>query len=224
MSIPCPLAQVFEGPLSLYATCLLSVLQAVTLSPRSSCLAKFKTKSPQYSLCSLLVLWGFCMSCGAHFSFSSVADYNVTSQGLIFVTESCIILPMSYISRHLFFILRIFRDVSFIGLMVLSTFYMMTLLCRHKKKSQHLHSTSLSPKASPEQRATRTILLLVSFFVLMSCLDCIISAPDLCTAGTQSATVFRWWSLIAMAPPALCCSFVLKTELLTFWNPWNSRA
>ncbi|KAL6076728.1 hypothetical protein STEG23_017609, partial [Scotinomys teguina] len=45
----------------------------------------------------------------------------------------------------------------------------------HKKQSQHLHSTSLSPKASPEERATRTILLLMSFFVLMSILDSIIS-------------------------------------------------
>ncbi|KAL6076726.1 hypothetical protein STEG23_017607 [Scotinomys teguina] len=52
-------------------------------------------------------------------------------------------------------------------------------LYRHKKQSQHLHSTSLSPKASPEERATRTILLLVSFFVVMYCLDYIISASRL---------------------------------------------
>ncbi|ERE66684.1 vomeronasal type-1 receptor [Cricetulus griseus] len=52
---------------------------------------------------------------------------------------------------------------------------MLILLCRHKKQSQHLHSTSLSPKAPPEQRATRSILLLVGFFVLMSILDSIIS-------------------------------------------------
>ncbi|XP_052030261.1 vomeronasal type-1 receptor 90-like [Apodemus sylvaticus] len=165
--------------LSLCATCLLSVLQAITLSPRNSCLAKFKYKSPQHSLCSLLVLWAFYMSCGAHFSFSTVADYNFSSLGLIFVTESCIILPMGYITRHLFSILRIFRDVSFIGLMVLSSGYMVALLCRHRKQAQHLHSTSLSPTASPEQRATRTILLLMSFFVLMYCLDCIISASRL---------------------------------------------
>ncbi|MBZ3884341.1 Vomeronasal type-1 receptor 90 [Sciurus carolinensis] len=31
---------------SIYATCLVSVCQAITLSPRSSCLAKFKHKSP----------------------------------------------------------------------------------------------------------------------------------------------------------------------------------
>ncbi|XP_032760970.1 vomeronasal type-1 receptor 90 [Rattus rattus] len=169
--------------LSLCATCLLSIFQAITLSPRSSCLAKFKYKSPQHSLCSLLVLWAFYMSCGTHFSFTIVADYNFSSRSLIFVTESCIILPMDYITRHLFFILGIFRDVSFIGLMALSSGYMVALLCRHRKQAQHLHSASLSPKASPEQRATRTILLLMSFFVLMYCLDCTISASRLMHNG-----------------------------------------
>jgi vomeronasal1 receptor len=94
------------------------------------------------------------MSCGAYVSFSIVADYNFSSHGLIFVTESCIILPVGYIIRHLFFILRIIRDVSFIGLMALSSGYMLVFLGKHRKQAQHLHSTSLSSKASPEQRVT----------------------------------------------------------------------
>ncbi|XP_012969626.1 vomeronasal type-1 receptor 90-like [Mesocricetus auratus] len=163
--------------LSLCATCLMSVLQAVTLSPRSSYLTKFKHKPPQHSLCSLLVLWAFYMSCGAHFSFSSVADYNVTSHWLIFVTESCIILPMSSISRRLSSILRLFWDVPSVGLMVLSSWSMLTLLCRHRSSPSIF--TALSPKASPEQRAAQTILLLLSFFVAMYCLDCIISSSRL---------------------------------------------
>ncbi|VTJ90142.1 Hypothetical predicted protein, partial [Marmota monax] len=58
-------------------------------------------------------------------------------------------------------------DIILIGLMVLSSGYMVTLLCRHKRQCQHLHSTSLSPKSSPEQKATRTILLLLAFFSLI---------------------------------------------------------
>uniref|UniRef100_A0A8D2DEB5 Vomeronasal type-1 receptor n=1 Tax=Sciurus vulgaris TaxID=55149 RepID=A0A8D2DEB5_SCIVU len=136
---------------SMCATCLLSVLQAITLSPRSSCLAKIKHKSPPESLSSLVFL-------------------------LIFLSESCTILPMSYLLRHVFSILGVLRDVSLLGLMVLSSGYMVTLLCRHRRNCQRLHSTSLSPKASPEQRATGTILLLMGFFVLMYCLDCIVSS------------------------------------------------
>ncbi|KAH0517495.1 Vomeronasal type-1 receptor 46 [Microtus ochrogaster] len=66
------------------------------------------------------------------------------------------------------------REAFLISLMVLSSGYMLTLLCRHKMLSQHLHSTSLSPKASPELRATRTILLLMSFFVVFYILDIVI--------------------------------------------------
>uniref|UniRef100_A0A8C6ET95 Vomeronasal type-1 receptor n=1 Tax=Marmota marmota marmota TaxID=9994 RepID=A0A8C6ET95_MARMA len=159
--------------LSISATCLLSVLQALTLSPRSSPLAKFKPKAPQDSMRSLLFLWVFYMSFSAHFSISAVDNSTGTSQGLIFLSDSCTILPMSYFLRHLFTVLGALRDVFLIGLMALSSGYMVTLLHR---QCHHIHGTSLSPKASPEQRATRTILVLLGFFVLMSCLDCVISS------------------------------------------------
>uniref|UniRef100_A0A8C9QBB6 Vomeronasal type-1 receptor n=1 Tax=Spermophilus dauricus TaxID=99837 RepID=A0A8C9QBB6_SPEDA len=159
--------------LSISATCLLSVLQAITLSP---CLAKFKPKSPQDSLRSLMFLWVFYMSFSAHFSISAVDNSTVTSQGLIFLSDSCTILPMSYFLRHLFTILGALRDFFLIGLIALSSGYMVTLLHRHKRQCQHLHGTSLSPKASREQMSTRAILVLMGFFVLMYCLDCIISS------------------------------------------------
>nr|XP_026237374.1 vomeronasal type-1 receptor 90-like [Urocitellus parryii] len=113
--------------LSISATCLLSVLQALTLSPRSFPLAKFKPKSPQ---------------------------------NIIGATSSDIYLQT-----------WVFWDVLLIGLMALSSGYMVALLCRHKRQCQHLHSTSLSPRASSEQRATGTILVLLGFFMLMYSLD-----------------------------------------------------
>jgi vomeronasal1 receptor len=60
--------------------------------------------------------------------------------------------------------------------MSLSSGYMVTVLCRHRRRSRHLHSTSLSAKASPELRATRTILLLLGFFMVRSIMDYVISA------------------------------------------------
>ncbi|XP_046314098.1 vomeronasal type-1 receptor 90-like [Marmota monax] len=159
---------------SICATCLLSVLQAIILSPRSSCLAKFKHKSPQQTLCVLVFLGSRHLS--AHFSLSSTAIPNVTSHGHVFITQSCTILPMSYFIRHLFSVLGVFRDVFLIGPMALSSSYMLALLCKHQRHFQHLQSTSLSPKASPVQRATWTVLLLMSFFVLMYCLDSIFSS------------------------------------------------
>ncbi|XP_062056310.1 vomeronasal type-1 receptor 90-like [Lepus europaeus] len=167
--------QVMRG-LSLGTTCLLSVLQAITLSPRSSCLAKFKRTASHHNMCGFLFLWVFNLSISAHLLISTVATKNQTSNSLMFVTKSCSLWTLSHVLRHTFHILGIVRDVSLVGLMALSSGYMVTLLCRHKRQSQHLHSTSLSARASPEHRATRTILLLMSIFVLLYLLDCMVSS------------------------------------------------
>ncbi|XP_046283472.1 vomeronasal type-1 receptor 90-like, partial [Marmota monax] len=102
--------------LSVSTTCQLSVLQATTLSPRSS------STCPHSRVCG--ILW----------------------------------------------------DIFLLGLMALSSGYMVALLWRHKRQCQHLHTTSRIPQASPEQRATRTILLLMGSFVVMYYLDCVISS------------------------------------------------
>ncbi|NP_001160942.1 vomeronasal 1 receptor cavPorV1R614 [Cavia porcellus] len=160
--------------ISICTTCLLSVLQAITLSPRTSCLAKFKQKSLHQVLCCFLFLWVLNMLISSRFLISTVASSNVTSHGLMFLTKSCSLWSISSFLKYMFFSLMVFHYMSWIGLMVLSSGYMVILLRRHKRQSQHLHSTSLSSKASPEERATRTILLLMSFFIIMYCLDYVI--------------------------------------------------
>nr|XP_048272427.1 vomeronasal type-1 receptor 48-like [Myodes glareolus] len=162
----------FLRGLSVCATCLLSVFQVITLSPRNSCLAKFKRKlSPCHNLWSLFALCSVYSSISTNLFMSMVKTPNVTSDHLLYVSESCSLVhffsPMKYVMPTLF----IFREVFVMGIMVLSSGYMLFLLCKHKKQVQHLHSYSLSSKASPEQRASRTILLLLCFFVLMCILD-----------------------------------------------------
>ncbi|XP_028711671.1 vomeronasal type-1 receptor 44-like [Peromyscus leucopus] len=164
----------FLRGLSLCATCLLSVLWAITLSSRSSCLVKFKHKSPYHISCVLIVLCIIYMFFSSHLLISITATPNLTSGHFMYVTQSCSLLPMSYFRRSTFSTLLAFREAFLISLMGLSSGYMVVLLCRHKRQSQHLHSTSLSPKASPEQRATWTILLLMSFFVIFYILDSVI--------------------------------------------------
>ncbi|XP_034368119.1 LOW QUALITY PROTEIN: vomeronasal type-1 receptor 51-like [Arvicanthis niloticus] len=159
--------------LSLCTTSLLSVLQAIILSPRSSCLAKFKHKSPHHISCAILLLSVLYMLISSHLLLSIIATPNLTTNDFIYVTLSCSILPLSYLMQSMFSTLLAIRDVFLISLMVLSTWYMVALLCRHRKHAQHLQGTSLSPKTSPEQRATQTILMLMSFFVLMSIFDSI---------------------------------------------------
>ncbi|XP_004648659.1 vomeronasal type-1 receptor 90-like [Octodon degus] len=159
--------------LSICTTCLLSVLQAITLSPRNVCLAKFKYKSSHHYPYYLGILWVLNMILNTRFLISICATPNVTSYNLMFVTESCSQWPMSYLFRYIFFSLVNIQDISFIGLMALSSGYMVNLLYRHKRQFQHRHSTRSSPKASPEEKATQSILMLMVFFMLMYFLDCV---------------------------------------------------
>ncbi|KAG3255503.1 vomeronasal type-1 receptor 90-like, partial [Ictidomys tridecemlineatus] len=76
----------------------------------------------------------------------------------------------------LFHSLGIHWDIFLLGLMALSSGYMVALLWRHKRQCQHLHSTSRIPQASPKQRATSTILLFMGSFVVIYFVDCMISS------------------------------------------------
>ncbi|XP_004648782.1 vomeronasal type-1 receptor 90-like, partial [Octodon degus] len=152
--------------LSLCTTCLLSVLQAIMLSPTNSYLTKFKQKSTHHYPYCLIFLWAFNVLLNGRFLVSIGATPNVTSQSLMFVTQSCSQWPINYLFRHIFFLLVNIQDISFICMMALSSGYMVSLLCRHKRQFQHLHSTRLSLRTSPEERATQTILLLMGFFMI----------------------------------------------------------
>ncbi|EDK99274.1 vomeronasal type-1 receptor 46 [Mus musculus] len=163
---------VLRGP-TLCATCLLNVLWTITLSPRNSCLTKFKHKSPHHISGAFLFLCVLYMSLSSEL-LSITASLNLTSENFLYVSQSCSILPMSYSIKSMFSTKMAIREAFLIGLMVLSSGYMVALLWSHKKQAQHLHSNSLSLKASPEQRATRTIMLLMSFFVVFYILDSVI--------------------------------------------------
>lgn len=154
---------------------MLSVLQAIILSPRSSCLAKLKHKSPHHISCAIIFLSVLYMLISSHILLSITATPNLTMNDFLYVSQSCSLLPLSYLVQSMYSTLLALREVFLISLMVLSTLYMVVLLCRHRKQAQHLQGTSLSFKASAQQRATQTILMLMTFFVLMSILDSIVS-------------------------------------------------
>lgn len=58
----------------------------------------------------------------------TVATPNETKASFLFVTDHYSVLPMSYMHRSLFFTLMTLKDVTFIGLMVLSSGYMVIIL------------------------------------------------------------------------------------------------
>uniref|UniRef100_A0A8C8YEJ1 Vomeronasal type-1 receptor n=1 Tax=Prolemur simus TaxID=1328070 RepID=A0A8C8YEJ1_PROSS len=141
-----PLSRVMRG-LSICTACLLSM---------------FKNKSTNDIFYIFFFLWFLNLSFSSNLIIYAVSSSNGTQTNLVILTQYCSLSPVSYIIRGLTVTLSVSRDVSFVGIMLLSSAYMVILL--------------LSPRACPEKRATHTVLLLVTFSVVMYWVDLIISS------------------------------------------------
>ncbi|XP_009197908.3 vomeronasal type-1 receptor 90-like [Papio anubis] len=156
--------------LSICNTSFLSMLQTITISPNTSWLVRFKHKITKHNILGLLFFWSLNLSFNSDMIIYIVGFSNMT-QLILNVSKYCSLSPMNVIIRRLLVTLSLSGDVFLVGIMLLSSAYIVILLSRHQRRSQHLHSTSFLLRTSPGERATKTILLLVSFFVAMYSLD-----------------------------------------------------
>nr|AEF00048.1 vomeronasal type 1 receptor C28 [Mus musculus musculus]AEF00049.1 vomeronasal type 1 receptor C28 [Mus musculus musculus]AEF00069.1 vomeronasal type 1 receptor C28 [Mus musculus musculus]AEF00070.1 vomeronasal type 1 receptor C28 [Mus musculus musculus] len=160
--------------LSICITCLLSVFQAVTISPNTSLFAKFKQKLKKYMMYAFFYLWSFNVLFSSRWFFYVAGFTNMSETHQMKVSKSCFLYPVNHIIRGLMLTVAMSRDVFLVGVMMTTSTYMVIILCRHQRQCKHLHSIS-HLRASPEKRATQIILLLVVFFVVMYWVDFIIS-------------------------------------------------
>ena len=167
------ISRVMRG-LSICTTCLLSVFQAVTISPNTSLMAKFKQKLKKYMACVFLCIWSFNLAFSTNRLFYVGGFTNVSETNQMQVTKSCSLLPMNIIIRGLIFTISTSRDVFLVGVMLTTSVYMVITMFRYHRQCKYLYSIS-HLRESPEKRATQTIVLLVSFFVVMYWVDFIIS-------------------------------------------------
>ncbi|XP_005076167.1 vomeronasal type-1 receptor 90-like [Mesocricetus auratus] len=168
------ISRVMRG-LSICLTCLLSVFQAVTISPSTSLLAKFKLTIRKYMTYAVFYIWSFNLSFSSILIFHVGAFTNASETNQMKVTRSCSLFPMNYITRVLILTVTTSRDVFLVVVMVTTSAYMVMILFRHHRQCKHLHSLN-HLRVSPEKRATQTILLLVVVFVIMYWVDFIISS------------------------------------------------
>ncbi|KAF7474459.1 vomeronasal type-1 receptor 94-like [Marmota monax] len=165
--------------LSLGTTCVLNVLQALTISPSGSSLANFKVKSANPIPGPYLFLWVLTVAITSNQLLFTVATTNATQPGL-FINSHCSFLPRY---SGIFLLLVTLRDIFFVGLMAVSSGYMATtLLQRHQQCCLSLHGSRLSAQTSPKHRATHSILQLLGCFTALYCAD---SAFSLLISGMR---------------------------------------
>ncbi|KAF5917060.1 hypothetical protein HPG69_013984 [Diceros bicornis minor] len=143
---------------SIGTTCLLSVFQAIMISPRNSKWAELKVKALKCIVPSIFFCWILQMLVNVIYpTFMSWNNKNITNRKTF---RHCSAARHDKTRDSLYAALLSFPDVFCLLLMVWASVSMVLTLHRHKQRVQHIHRTNISSRSSPESRATQTILLL----------------------------------------------------------------
>ncbi|XP_045387768.1 vomeronasal type-1 receptor 2 [Lemur catta] len=150
---------------SIGTTCLLSVFQLITIHPMNSRWAEIKVKASKYIGLSSILCWTLHILVNIIFPIytsGKLSNKNITKRKDLGYCSP----PLhDKVVNSVYSALTSFHDVLCLGLMLWSSSSMIFILHRHKQRIQHIHRNNLSPRSSPETRATQSILVLVSTFV-----------------------------------------------------------
>nr|AFO66697.1 vomeronasal 1 receptor VN1R-Mmur033 [Microcebus bongolavensis]APX52367.1 vomeronasal 1 receptor VN1R-Mmur033 [Microcebus ravelobensis] len=158
---------------SISTTCLLSVFQVITISPRNSRWGELKEKAPRYTGFAIFLCWVPYMLVNIIFLMYITGKWSSTNSTMKKDLGYCSGVKQNKIILSLHAALLSIPDMFCVGLMLCASNSMVCILFRHKQQVQHIHKNDLSPRSSPESRATHSILVLVSMFVSSYMLSCI---------------------------------------------------
>ncbi|XP_048205253.1 putative vomeronasal receptor-like protein 4 [Perognathus longimembris pacificus] len=163
--------------LSICTTCLLTLVQAITISPRDSVWRNLKLQSAKHMLSSLLFFWilNSLISMNLLYHIKNISSMN-TSQ----ITQNdsyCYFLPGNLIMRWIFLALMVLRDAVFQGIMAVASGYMVFILHQHHQHVLYLQVSKFAYKTPPEMKAAHNVLLLMLCFLFFYWTECVLSLP-----------------------------------------------
>ncbi|XP_004644788.2 vomeronasal type-1 receptor 2-like [Octodon degus] len=172
--------QMIGKGVSFSTTCLLSVFQAITISPRSSKWAKMKALK-YIGLCPF-IFWVLHMMLNFRAVLFVVDKRNNSELTTTIDYQYCSVTNSSKDNNSIFVALTLSHDILCLQLMIWSSGSMVFILYQHKQRTQHIHRHNISTSSSPETRASQSILILVcafvSFYVLTSIMNAWFSFYD----------------------------------------------
>ncbi|XP_006868392.1 PREDICTED: vomeronasal type-1 receptor 2-like [Chrysochloris asiatica] len=158
---------------SISSTCLLNVFQAITISPRDLRCANLKLTVPKYIGPSTLLFWALHMLINVIFPIYGSSKRNNKTTSNQNKLGYCSLSLNDNIKFSLFTALISSHDVVCLGLMSWASGSMVFILYRHKQRVRHIYRSHVSHRSSPETKASQSILVLVSTFVLCYALSSI---------------------------------------------------
>ncbi|XP_007516117.1 vomeronasal type-1 receptor 4-like [Erinaceus europaeus] len=183
---------------SMGTTCFLSVSQMVTISPWTSRWAELKERTSQNTDYYMTLIWVLHVSVNfvvmIHVN-SNLSGKNITRNRYF---GYCSVAFQNEITASLLVLLLLLPDVASLGLMLWASSSMVSMLYMHRQRVQHLHRAHVTPRASPESRATQNILVLLSTFVTCYTFS---SICHICIAFSKNPS---WWMVNISALCAAC--------------------
>ncbi|XP_005405602.1 PREDICTED: vomeronasal type-1 receptor 4-like [Chinchilla lanigera] len=159
--------------LSICTSSLLTVVQAITISPRHCGWRKLNPKSA-WHIFSLFLLFWILNSLISINLFYIITNINLNSSKTG-ENDSYCFLPRSQKINWIFLTLFTLRDTMCQGVMGGSSVYMVFLLHRHHQRVLHLQLSKFLYKTPPEVKAAQSVLLLMFSFLFFYWTDCFLS-------------------------------------------------
>ncbi|NP_001240575.1 vomeronasal 1 receptor ornAnaV1R3254 [Ornithorhynchus anatinus] len=153
--------------LAICTTCLLSVFQAVTISPGTTRWAGVKSILPKCIIPSCVLFWVLGLLIDVNAVIYVTGPRNSTSVHVTFDLKYCVVTSLSAEAALANAVMVSFRDLFFVGIMGAASGYMMFVLHGHHRRVQHLHRPSHSPRVMPEVRAAKRVIALVTLYVIL---------------------------------------------------------
>ena len=160
--------------LSICTSSLLTVVQAIIISPRASGWRRLRPKSAWHILPFFLFFWIL------NGLISMNLIHSITSTGLNMSQLSnsknyCYFMQESHEIKWIVLPLMVLRDAVFQGAMGGASGYMVFLLHKHHQHVLYLQNSKLLYRTPPELRAAQSVLLLMLCFVFFYWTDCALS-------------------------------------------------
>ncbi|XP_075471565.1 olfactory receptor class A-like protein 1 [Ascaphus truei] len=155
--------------MSISATCLLSVFQAIVMSPATSRWESLKTKVSNYILPSLAAFWLGSAVINIYIPLGGLALVNGTVP--FYRVGSCLFRRMEPVFDELLSTVIHGYDFFFIALMLLSSTYTVFILRRHGQQVKYLHSIKTATRESVDKKASKNIIKLTALYVFFFSVD-----------------------------------------------------
>ncbi|XP_058386746.1 vomeronasal type-1 receptor 4-like [Diceros bicornis minor] len=207
---------------SIGTTCLLSVFQAIMISPLNSRWAELKVKAPKYIGTSSIFCWILNMMLNIILPLHMTHKKNNTNFIQKRDYDYCYDILHGNITPKLYVALILCRNGFCLILMVWASGFMVFILHRHKQQVQYIHRKNLSPRSSPESTAMQSILVLVCTFVSLWTLSSIF---HICLAVFNNPSLWlrNTSTLIAACFPTVSPYILLSHDARVSWVcfAWN---